>query len=63
MNLKLLQGLKILCENSMVIQHSVKEILAKNNATGPMKYMVIIGIIKQKNVLKYHANLMTAVQR
>ena len=38
-NKKLLQGLKKLCKNSMVIRHAVKE-LAKYSFTQPMKYIV-----------------------
>ena len=33
---------KKLCKSCMVIQHSVKEVLAKNSVTQPMKYIVVI---------------------
>ena len=39
MNWKLLKGLKELCKNSMVIRHSIKELLAENNVTRPMNYI------------------------
>ena len=39
-NEKLLQGLKKLFKNSLAIRHSVKELLAKNSVTQPIKYTV-----------------------
>ena len=51
--LKIYSGSKKLCKNYMVIRHSVKELLAKNSVTRPMKYIVVlITILELKFDLK-----------
>ena len=38
--LKITSGYEKMCKNSMVIRNSVRELLAKNTVTRPMKYIV-----------------------